>query len=74
MRSTSTVFFTPMKKAFRRDHPSESSPRNRRGQNSGSEGRWEFSSSGSLIALGSIAAVRRAAYCTADGGLRFLPL
>ena len=65
-----------MKKPSRRDHPSEPSHRNRRDcrQNGGSEGRWEFTASGSLFALGSTDAVRRAAYRTADGELRFLPL
>jgi hypothetical protein len=65
-----------MKKNSRRDHPSESSHRSRRDchQNGGSEDRWEFTSSSSLFALGSTDAVRRAAYRTAGGELRFLPL
>jgi hypothetical protein len=65
-----------MKKPSRRDHPSETSHRNQRDcrQNGGSEGRWEFTSSGSLFALGSTEAARRAAYRTAEGELRFLPL
>jgi hypothetical protein len=65
-----------MKKPSRRDHPSEPSHRNRRDchQKGGSEGRWEFTASGSLFALGSTEAARRAAYRTADGELRFLPL
>jgi hypothetical protein len=73
-RAVSRLSF--MKKTSRRDHPSEPSHRNRRDcrQNGGSEGRWEFTASGSLIALGSTDAVRRAAYRTADGELRFLPL
>ena len=65
-----------MKKSSRRDHPSEPSQRNRRDcqQKNGSEGRWEFAAGGSLIALGSTGAARRAAYRTTDGELRFLPL
>jgi len=65
-----------MKKPSRRDHPGEPSPRSRRDcrQNGGSEGRWEFTANGSLFALGSTDAVRRAAYRTAEGELRFLPL
>jgi hypothetical protein len=65
-----------MKKASRRDHPSEPSHRSQRAcqQKGGSEGRWEFSASGSLIALGSTDTARRAAYRTAEGELRFLPL
>ena len=65
-----------MKKPSRRDHPSESSHRSPRDcrQNGGSEGRWEFTASGSLFALGSTDAVRRAAYRTAAGEMRFLPL
>jgi hypothetical protein len=65
-----------MKKTSRRDHPSELSHQSRRNcrQNAGSEGRWEFIASGSLFALGSTAAARRAAYRTAEGELRFLPL
>jgi len=65
-----------MKKTSRRDHPSEPSQRNQRAwrQSSGSEGRWEFASSGSLITIGSTGIGRRAAYRTAEGELRFLPL
>jgi hypothetical protein len=65
-----------MKKTSRRDHRSESSHRSPRDchQKGGSEGRWEFTSSGSLFALGSIDAVRRVAYRNADGEMRFLPL
>jgi hypothetical protein len=65
-----------MKKPSRRDHPSEPSQRNRREcrQNGASEGRWEFNVNGSLIALGSTEGMRRAAYRTADGEVRFLPL
>jgi hypothetical protein len=65
-----------MKKSSRRDHPSEPSPRNRREcrHNGGGEGRWEFAANGSLISLGSTDGTRRAAYRTADGELRFLPL
>jgi hypothetical protein len=61
-----------MKKSSRRDHQGESSHRSRK--KAGSDGRWEFTASGSLISLGSTEAVRRAAYRTADGELRFLPL
>jgi hypothetical protein len=65
-----------MKKTSRRDHLSEPSRRSRRDcrQNGGSEGRWEFTASGSLFALGATDAARRAAYRTATGELRFLPL
>lgn len=65
-----------MKKTSRRDHPSEPSHRSPRAcrQNGGSEGRWEFTASGSLFALGSTDAVRRAAYRTVAGEMRFLPL
>jgi hypothetical protein len=64
-----------MKKTSRRDHPSEPSPRNKREcRQGGAEGRWEFAANGSLIALGSTEASRRAAYRTADGEVRFLPL
>ncbi len=65
-----------MKKSSRRDCPSEPTHRSQRAcqQKGGSEGRWEFTASGSLISLGSIDAVRRAAYRTAEGELRFLPL
>ena len=65
-----------MKKSSRRDHTSESSHRSARGchKNGGSEGPWEFTASGTLVALGSSGAVRRAAYRTATGELRFLPL
>ena len=65
-----------MKKPSRREHPGESSNRNGRDcrQKSGSEGPWEFAASGSLFALGSTDAVRRAAYRTATGEMRFLPL
>jgi hypothetical protein len=61
-----------MKKSSRRDHPSEPSQRNKRRQNSGSEGRWEFSSSGSLMTLGSPEGGRSTAYYTSGGELRFL--
>ncbi|MCE0522462.1 MAG: hypothetical protein LV480_06080 [Methylacidiphilales bacterium] len=65
-----------MKKTFRRDHPSEPSHRSQRDclRNGGSEGRWEFTASGNLFALGASEGVRRAAYRTATGELRFLPL
>jgi len=65
-----------MKKPSRRDHPSEPSNRNRRDcrQNGASEGRWEFITSGSIFAIGSNGTARRAAYRSADGELRFLPL
>ena len=65
-----------MKKTSRRDHPSEPSYRNRRydSQNGGSSGRWEFITSGSIFAIGSNGTARRAAYRTAEGELRFVPL
>jgi hypothetical protein len=67
-------FSTFMKKSTRH-HPDESSQGKRSSRaDSGSKGRWEFTASGSLISLGATAAVRRAAYRTATGELRFLPL
>jgi len=65
-----------MKKSSRRDHPSEPSSRNRRDcrPNGGSDGRWEYITSGSIFTLGSNDTARRAAYRSADGELRFLPL
>jgi len=65
-----------MKKTSRRDHPSEPSNRNRQDcrRNGRSEGRWEFITSGSIFTFGSNGTARRAAYRTADGELRFLPL
>jgi hypothetical protein len=65
-----------MKKTSRHDHPSELSHRSRRDcrQNGGSEGRWEFITCGSIFAIGSNGTARRAAYRSADGELRFLPL
>jgi ferric-dicitrate binding protein FerR (iron transport regulator) len=64
-----------MKKPPHRDHPSEPSRRSRRDRrpNGGSKGRWEFGvASESLFALFSSGTVRRAAYCTAEGEMRFL--
>jgi hypothetical protein len=68
--------FNIMKKPSRRDHPSESSHRSSRDcrQKGGSEGRWEFITSGNIFTLGSNGTARRAAYRTAEGELRFLPL
>ena len=66
-----------MKKLSHRDYSGEFPHGNQRHvrQNGGSEGRWEFNpASESLFALGSIDSVRRAAYRTAAGELRFLPL
>jgi hypothetical protein len=65
-----------MKKTSRRDHPSEPSYHSRRDcrQSGGSKGRWEFTASGSLFAVGSTDSAHRAAYRTAAGELRFLPL
>jgi hypothetical protein len=66
-----------MKKPSRRDHFGEfSHGSQRQGRpGAGSEGRWEFNlASESLFALGSIDSVRLAAYRTAAGELRFLPL
>jgi len=60
-----------MKKSSRRDHPSEPSARNRQKRG---DGRWEFITSGSIFHLGSADTARRAAYRTAEGELRFLPL
>ncbi|MEJ0000979.1 MAG: hypothetical protein WDO13_18525 [Verrucomicrobiota bacterium] len=39
-----------------------------------SHGPWEFTSSARLFAVGAIDGVRRAAYRTAAGEMRFLPL
>jgi hypothetical protein len=70
---TPRVFFKRMKKSSQRR--SDESPGKRASHsNEGSKGRWEFTSSGSLISLGATEAVRRAAYRTATGELRFLPL
>jgi hypothetical protein len=65
-----------MKKPSRRDTPNAATPQPGRTakRNGKKEGRWEFTSSGSLFALGAVDAVRRAAYRTAGGELRFLPL
>ncbi|HEY0257740.1 MAG TPA: hypothetical protein VGC39_09880, partial [Candidatus Methylacidiphilales bacterium] len=66
-----------MKTPSRRDHPRATARRNRGGcpASSGSVGRWSFNlASENLFALGSTDAIRRAAYRTADGQLRFLPL
>jgi len=74
-RATLSLNF--MKKTSRRDHPSEPSRRSRRDclRNGESEGRWEFSlASEILFAFGSTERARRAAYRTAGGELRFLPL
>jgi len=75
-RRDEAAVFLLMKKSSRRDHPSETSRRSQQAcsQNGGSEGRWEFTASGSLIALGATESVRRAAYRTATGELRFFPL
>jgi len=66
-----------MKKPSRHDQPGKPSHRSRRDRrrNGGSEGRWEFNlASEILFALGSTDVARRAAYRTAGGELRFLPL
>jgi len=66
-----------MKKTSRRDHPSEPTHRSHKAfrHGGGSEGRWEFNlASESLFALGSSDGLRRAAYRTSGGELRFLPL
>jgi hypothetical protein len=66
-----------MKKSSRCDHagkPSDGDRKDRRWKG-GSEGRWEFNlASEILFAVGSTEAVRRAAYRTAAGEMRFLPL
>jgi hypothetical protein len=65
-----------MKKPSRREQLSEPAPRSKRiaRRNEAQEGRWEFITSGSIFALGSNETARRAAYRTAAGELRFLPL
>jgi hypothetical protein len=64
-----------MKKTSQSQHLSKIAHRIRRGnQQSGSQGPWEFASSSHLFALGETTAQRRAAYRTATGQLRFLPL
>ena len=66
-----------MKTPSRRDHPRATIRRNQSDccDQGGSAGRWEFNlASENLFALGSTEAIRRAAYRTADGYLRFLPL
>ncbi|HEV3273146.1 MAG TPA: hypothetical protein VGZ93_13285 [Candidatus Methylacidiphilales bacterium] len=65
-----------MKKPSRRDHPGDTSHPSWRDcrQNGASQGRWEFITSGNIFAVGSNGTARRAAYRTAEGELRFLPL
>jgi len=66
-----------MKTPVRRDHPRATVRRSQAGccGQGGSAGRWAFNlASENLFALGSTEALRRAAYRTADGNLRFLPL
>ena len=66
-----------MKKTHLRDQPDDSSPRPKSGvrANSGSQGPWEFNTvSQGLMTLGSTKKPKRAAYLTASGELRFLPL
>jgi hypothetical protein len=64
-----------MKKSSRRDHPSESTHATTRARANGKgDGRWEFTANGRLFPVGSTDSVRRAAYWTAGGELRFLPL
>ncbi len=65
-----------MKKQTRRIHPDETprrSPRDCR-RDGAKEGRWSFNLAGdNLFALGSTESVRRVAYRTPTGELRFLP-
>jgi hypothetical protein len=63
-----------MKKSSRRDHPSESAVAQGSLANRKDEGRWEFTGSGRLFPMGATDSVRRAAYWTAGGELRFFPL
>jgi len=65
-----------MKKPSRRDNSIEPSPRQQRNgrRKDGNEGRWEFITSGSIFTLGTNGTARRAAYRTAEGELRFVPL
>jgi hypothetical protein len=65
-----------MKKSSRREHLKESSRQSSRSsrKKGGSEGPWEFISSGRLFPFGSGNSIRKAAYRTASGELRFLPL
>jgi len=61
-----------MKKPSRRETSNVQASQNARKDKR--DGRWEFTSSGSLISLGAVDAVRRAVYRTATGEMRFLPL
>jgi hypothetical protein len=63
-----------MKKSSRREHPNESAVSRASRANAKNDGRWEFTSSGRLFPVGSTDGSRRAAYWTASGELRFLPL
>jgi len=63
-----------MKKSSRREQQAESAVSRASRANGKSDGRWEFTSSGRLFSVGSTDAARRAAYWTAGGELRFLPL
>ena len=66
-----------MKTPPRRDRSRATARPNQAGcrTSSGSVGRWAFNlASENLFALGSTDAIRRVAYRTADGHLRFLPL
>jgi len=65
-----------MKKTIRREQLVESTQQSKRDRrrNEGNQGRWEFITSGSIFALGPHQTARRAAYRSATGELRFLPL
>jgi hypothetical protein len=64
-----------MRKTSRRDHADEpGNPAAKSRRRAGSQGPWEFTSSGRLFAVGATDAVRRAAYRAADGEMKFLPL
>ena len=63
-----------MKKSSHREEGSRGSKKVR-SEKTSREGRWAFNlASESLFALGSTETARRAAYRTATGELRFLPL
>jgi hypothetical protein len=65
-----------MRKTSRRDHANEPGNQGAKSyrRNGGSKGPWEFTSSGRLFSMGATDAARRAAYRSADGEMRFLPL
>ncbi len=66
-----------MRRTSRRDHsdePDNTGPKGSQPKGASSTGRWEFTSSGRLFAMGATESVRRAAYRAADGEMKILPL